>query len=228
VPAVVSRVVDLSHPVRSGMPVYPGDPEVAVLPHRRLAEDGYVVHEVCMGSQSGTHVDAPMHFISGGAAITDLPPERFLGFGHIVDCTGLAADEPVPLERLPEAGDLGPASIVLLHTGWSRHWGDDRYRAHPFLSAAGAEAILALSIGLIGIDALSVDPTSGNRGSFPAHDLLLGAGVLIAENLTGLAQVTWPNPFLSLLPLPLSGVDGAPVRAIAMELRDGATPRRQG
>ncbi len=215
------RLIDLSVPVATGMPVYPGDPRVAIAPALSAAADGVNVLHLDMGSQSGTHVDAPFHIDDALPTLDELPLERFWGRAVVVDARG--AEPRTPLgpslferslsQSRPRAGD-----IVLVATGWSRHWGGEDYLAHPYLTREAAELLVAAGIRTVGIDALSVDPTPAD--DFPAHRILCGAHAVIAENLTGLdplldAQTAGEPIEVSLLPLRLPAADGAPVRAVA-------------
>ncbi|MFE9005880.1 cyclase family protein [Streptomyces sp. NPDC007875] len=215
------RLIDLSVPVATGMPVYPGDPRVAIAPALSAADDGVNVLHLDMGSQSGTHVDAPFHIDDALPTLDQLPLERFWGRAVVVDARG--AEPRTPLgpslfegclsEGRPRTGD-----IVLVATGWSRHWGGEDYLAHPYLTREAAELLVAAGIRTVGIDALSVDATPAD--DLPAHRILCGAHAVIAENLTGLdplldAQTAGEPIEVSLLPLRLPAADGAPVRAVA-------------
>ncbi len=217
----VSGIVDLSHPVEDGMPVYPGDPVVQIRPATTIAEHGYAVLHVRMGSQSGTHVDAPYHFLEDGARIDELPLELFLGPAVVADVRGKRAREPITWADLaPVAGRLAPGRLLLLHTGWAARWGTDEYLAHPFLDGAAAGRVVAAGVRTVGIDALSLDetvPDGEPAGGFAAHLAVLGAGGVIVENLRGLEQVRSAEPVVSVLPLRLTGADGAPVRAVAYD-----------
>jgi kynurenine formamidase len=207
--------VDLSHPLHTAMPVYPGDPEVAITPATTIAAHGFNVLGVQMGSQSGTHIDAPYHFIDGGRRIDQYPPERFIGPVTIMDATGLPKNTRISADLVPAPTDAD--SLLIIHTGWSAHWGHDDYFSHPFLSVDAAEAIVAHGYKTIAIDALSVDQTDGNNDDFSAHMVLLGAEIPISENLTKVAAITWDDPWLSLLPIRIAEGDGAPVRAVALQ-----------
>ncbi len=222
-PGAVSGIVDLSHPVEDGMPVYPGDPVVRIRPATTIAEHGYAVLHVQMGSQSGTHVDAPFHFLEDGARIDQLPLELFLGPAVVADVRGKGPREPITWADLaPVADRLTPGRMLLLHTGWAARWGTEDYLAHPFLGGEAAERVVAAGIRTVGIDALSLDETvldGEPAGSFAAHLAVLGAGGVIVENLRGLEQVRSAQPVVSVLPLRLAGADGAPVRAVAFDAR---------
>ncbi|TMU99468.1 cyclase family protein [Streptomyces sp. DASNCL29] len=210
------RLIDLSVPLATGMPVYPGDPRVAIAPALSAAADGVNVLHLDMGSQSGTHVDAPFHIDDALPTLDRLPLERFWGRAVVVDARG--AEPRTPLGPSLFEGRLWAGTIVLVATGWSRHWGHDDYLAHPYLTPEAAELLVDAGIRTVGIDALSVDATPAD--DLPAHRILCGAHAVIAENLTGLdplldAQTAGEAIEVSLLPLRLPAADGAPVRAVA-------------
>ncbi|GAA3950481.1 cyclase family protein [Actinomadura viridis] len=214
------ELVDLSVPVVSGMPIYPGDPEVVVSAALTVANSGVNVRRLHMGSQTGTHVDAPYHVDDLLPRLEDLPLERFTGPAVVGDARGLPPRTAIGPEILP-AG-LRPGVVLLIATGWSHHWGTADVLAHPYPAAETAQAIVAAGVRTVGIDALSVDrtpPPGDGEFSLDAHRVLCGAGAVIAENLTGLdrlleAQADGRRIEVSLFPIRLEG-DGAPVRAVA-------------
>lgn len=230
---------DLSHPIRHGMPVYPGDPAVAVRPCCTHEQDGYRVTALALGTHSGTHVDAPLHFLPGGRPLDAYPPERFHGRAAVLDARGYGPGESIGPEVLRRpgaaealaragvataglaAGRRGPrrrhAPFVFLCTGWDRYWGEEAYYRHPVVSPELAEILVRAGVGLLGVDTLNPDPTGGD--GFPVHRLLLARDVLIAENLRGLEPLVGRAVEAWLLPLPVAGADGAPVRAVARPLR---------
>jgi len=213
-------IVDLSVPVVSGMPVYPGDPEVEIAPALTVAAEGVNVLGLHLGSQSGTHVDAPFHIDDALPTLDDLPLERFLGPAVVLDARGLPPRAPVtPAMLAAVTGRLAPGTVLLVATGWDEHWGTPEYLTHPYLDAETARLIVAAGVRTVGVDALSVDPTPA-PADLPAHRVLCGAHAVIAENLRGLgplldAQAAGRPIEVSLFPLRLAGADGAPVRAVA-------------
>jgi kynurenine formamidase len=103
---------------------------------------------------------------------------------------------------------------VLLHTGWDREWGGDAMGRHPYLTAAAARRLVDAGVSLVGTDALNVDGTE--EPSTDAHEALLGADVLIVENLTNLGALDAGRAYrCAFVPLKLLGADGSPVRAFA-------------
>ena len=204
---------DLSHRLASGMPIFPGDPTVLIEPW--ADEAPWRVSALHLGSHSGTHVDAPRHYFAGGRGIGDYPPARFVGPGLVLDASGRGDNEPLGLEVLAARRDpIRRGLFVVLRTGWDRFWGEERYLRHPYLGADLASTLVAAGVGLVGIDALNVDSTPDCTSA--AHERLLGADVLIVENLRGLEALVAGRPYIfAFLPLALGDVDGAPVRALA-------------
>jgi arylformamidase len=213
--------LDLSVPVVSGMPGYPGDPQVEVERALRVATDGVNVVALHLGSRSGTHVDAPFHVNSAWPTLDALPLQRFAGPAVVADVRGLPARTPITPELLAPALSLlrlQPGAILLVATGWSAYWGTEAYLAHPWLTPDTMRAVVGASVRTVGVDALSVD--AAGDPDLPAHRVLCGAGGVIAENLTALDRVSAAQRAgtpveVFLFPLHLPGADGAPVRAVA-------------
>ncbi len=218
----VLRVVDLSVPVGPGTQVYPGDPQPRLEPHSTIAADGFNLLSLSMGSQTGTHVDAPFHFAQDGDRIDAMDLRLFVGPGVVVDARGLGPRGVVDWSHVePVAGRLGPDAVVLLRTGWSAHYGTDAYLDHPYLDAGACRRILDLGVRTIGIDAINLDETPDDRHpgvGYPCHHLVAGVGGVISENLRGLGGIDFDDPLVCLLPIALEGADGAPVRAVALQV----------
>jgi kynurenine formamidase len=217
----LGRVVDLSQVVDSATQIYPGDPVPSLRPATTIEADGFNVLHVHLGSHTGTHVDAPYHFVAEGARIDAMPLTSFLGVGVVADVTGRAPRTRIGWADLaPYEAQLSPGRILLVRTGWSEYFGTERYYDHPFLDGDAARRVLDLGVRTVGIDALSPDETvlDGPPSDFAVHHAISEAGGVIAENLTRLADVDFDEPLVSLLPIKLGGSDGAPVRAIAMEM----------
>lgn len=217
--AMVRRIVDLTHPIGTGMPVYPGDPVPRLTPHCTVARDGYNVLRVEMGSQTGTHVDAPVHLQDGNTPVDRMDLSLFVGRGVVFDVRALAAREPITAAMIAgTAASVRPGDIALIHTGWARHYGTDDYYDHPYLGADACALLLERGVRAFCLDAPSIDPSGDDVAGYPAHHLIADAGGAIAENLCNLELVDFADPLVSILPLKLEGSDGSPVRAVAMEL----------
>ncbi len=204
---------DLTRVLASGMPVYPGDPEVRIVAG---GASPWRVSALHLGSHSGTHVDAPLHYVADGRGIGAFPLDRFIAPGIVVDARGYAEDAPIGAGIL-DGYDLRPGMIVVIRTGWEAFWQDARYFRHPYLSADLAHALVERRVSLVAVDALNVDSTV--NGGEMAHAILLGADILIAENLCNLDALHCGQAYVfAILPLALGAVDGAPARALAWDI----------
>jgi len=208
------KIIDLSHPITPTMPVYPGTEQPLVETRSFLEDDGFVEKRMSISSHMGTHVDAPAHLLEGGTTLDMLPLEQFLGRALAVDVSGLGQPflEIQNLEPYLEA--IQQAEFVLLHTGWSRHWGSSSYYAgYPVFSSEAAEWLSGFGFKGLGMDTMSVDAMDSE--SLPVHKAFLQRETILIENLTNLAAVPC-SPFLfSSFPLSLEEADGSPVRAVA-------------
>lgn len=218
----VLRLVDLSVPVGPDTVVYPGDPRPSFAVHSTIERDGFNLLHVTMGSQSGTHVDAPYHFDAGTPRIDEVPLERFVGTGVVVDATTVGARGRISWELIaPVAARLAPGVVVLLNTGWASRYGTAEYFENPYLDGDACRRMLDLGVRAFCIDAINIDetPDDDHPGEgFPVHHLIAEAGGVIGENFRNLDQVDWPDPLVMCLPIAFEGADGAPVRAVALEM----------
>jgi kynurenine formamidase len=218
----VRRAVDLSLAVDPDTQVYPGDPVVRFETAATIGADGFNLLRLHIGSQSGTNCDAPYHFDPAGARIDEVDPALFAGPAVLIDVRGLAPRHPVGPDLVsPYLPSLGPGIIAVLWTGWPRFYGTPAYFDHPYLTAAACEAILATGVRTVCLDAINIDetPDASHPGvEFPVHRLIAAAGGIIVENLTGLVRIDFADPFLAVFPLRLTGADGSPTRAVALDL----------
>lgn len=175
------KLIDVSVPIHKTMTVYRGNPAVRIHPVMTLPRNGVHVSDVCLGSHTGTHIDAPSHFIKGGKGIDRIDLDRLVGPAWVAD-----------LRRVKggiSAGDLTKARIpassrrVLLRTRNSQLWHPARAFRTDFVYLApdGADWLVERGAQLVGIDYLSIEGY-GVAGA-PTHRRLLGAGVPILEGL---------------------------------------------
>lgn len=214
------RLVDLSHPIVTGMQVFPGDPEVTITVAAEIAADGFQVAEVHAGTHTGTHLDAPLHTVPGGASVDQIDLSRLVGVARVVRLPVVDAGHVFVWSDVEaQLADLDAVAMVLFHTGWSQHFGTEQYLRHPAFDADIARGLLDRGVSVVGVDTLNPDPTdlSGAEVDLPFHRALLGADGVIVENLTNLGSVDFDDPWVSVLPLPFTGMDGSPVRAVAMQ-----------
>ncbi len=205
-------IYNLSRPIYDGMPVYPGDPPVQITP---LSIPPWQISALRLGSHSGTHLDAPRHRFADGSGIDAIPLAQLIRPGLVIDARGHAANAPIEPTILT-GHDLWPGMALVIRTGWEDYWGEERYFHHPYLSNALAQALVNRQIALVAIDALSVD--SSVSGHDDAHVTLLGAGIVIAENLCNLAALTPGQRYtFAFLPIAIANGDAAPARALAWD-----------
>jgi arylformamidase len=213
------RLVDLSHPILPGMTTYPGLPG-PVLSDFLSRDDSrshyapgtsFAIARVDMVANTGTYVDAPFHRFAEGSDIAGLPLERLADLEGLVVEKGAARAFDVDLF---EGRDMA-GKAVLLRSGWDARWGTTAYfDGHPYLTRAGAQALVAAKAALVGIDSLNIDDTAD--GERPAHTLLLAAGIPIVEHLRGLAALPASGFRFHCAPAPFRGMGTFPVRAYAV------------
>ncbi|KAF9011580.1 putative cyclase [Hymenopellis radicata] len=220
-------IIDLTHQLNKNISIYPGDPPFALCSHSTVPKDGYSVQSLSLGSHTGTHVDAPSHFFASGKSIDQIPLASFVGSARVIDVSPKNARERITWDDvLPHEDSLRPGDVVLFRTNWCAHWGTPSYIDHPFLDRDVAQRLVQLGISRIGIDTLSTDETEGQSGDFGVHEIVLGAGGLLIENLRNLKNVP-VDAMISFVPLNLTGGDGSPVRAYAWT-REGSDTQNVG
>lgn len=206
------QIVDLTRPLDFETPVVPGDPRVTFTVVAEHETEGYRVNKICLGSHSGTHLDVPLHFFPGGRSVSDYPVDTFVSQGAVLDVRsagGGVIDAALLTNRLQQC-PVKPGESVLLWTAGADAW----------LSLDAARLLVDLEVCLVGTDGASLDQIGSqtNAEDFTIHRLLLGSGVLIAENLVNLDLLGTGRVQSVFLPLPLTGLDGSPIRAIAWNL----------
>ncbi len=196
-------IIDLSQPITEETPVYPGDPRVKIEAAGMLEKDGFCDHVITLGTHVGTHIDAPMHMIADGKTVEEVPVERFISRGVCIDVRD-------GFDALQTA-DIREGDIVLLYFGFGEKYHADAYfRDYPVLTAEVTEYLVAKKVNMVGSDTCSPDGLE----DYPCHRQLLGADILIIENLTNLDQLVDREFTVYALPLPLQ-VDAAPARVLA-------------
>jgi kynurenine formamidase len=218
----VRRVVDLSLAIDEHTQVYPGDPHVRFAQAATIEQDGFNLLSVEMGSQTGTNCDAPYHFVADGARIDELDLSLFAGPGVIIDVRGKRPRTAITAEEVrPYVDQVGPGTVVIFHTGWSAYYGTDAYFDHPYLGTDACQVLLELGVRTFCLDTLNIDetPDDNNPGvGFPVHHLVGNVGGVVVENLTCVDQIDFADPLITVFPLRLTGADGGPTRATAIDL----------
>jgi kynurenine formamidase len=213
-------VIDLSHAVGDGTITYPGLPGPVISDHlsREASRERYAagyefqIGRIDMVANTGTYLDTPFHRFADGHDLAGLDLARVAAVpGLLVDATGT---QEVGAEHFDGIDVAGRA--VLVHTGWSQHWGTERYGdpSHPFLGEDAARLLVEGGAAVVGIDSVNIDDT--RTGERPIHTVLLAAAIPIVEHLRGLDQLPGrPFTFFALPPA-VVGMGTFPVRAIAV------------
>lgn len=200
------RLIDVTVPIRDGMPVYTDNPGVHLERARSIASGDEVnISRLDFGVHTGTHVDAPLHFIEGGAGAETIDPSILIGEAHVVDATALRDD--IDADALASLDVPAGVERLIFKTPNSELWSLDEF-THDFIRfvESGARRLVEGGVRLVAIDYLSI----GDAG---AHNVFLGNGVVPLEGLD-LREVE-PGPYLLYcLPLKLVGSDGAPARVL--------------
>lgn len=218
-------VVDLSHPLDSRIPMFPGlpAPECEEYISREASRAHYagdttfLIHRYRLIGNSGTYMDVPFHRYAAGADLAEIP------LAQVVHLPGLVIDAAAQVSAgrlLVDASDLDGLEIegraVLVRTGWDARWpGPEYLAANPHLTEAAARTLVARGAVLVGIDSWNVDdPDDRHR---PVHSILLRAGIPIVENLRGLDRLPADGFRFHAAPLAIVGGSAIPVRAYAVD-----------
>ena len=208
----MGRIIDISVGISEKMITFPGDPVPAIEPFSGKEEGKSNVSSILLGSHTGTHVDAPRHFFEDGKTVDRFPLERLVGQAKVID---LRDRDRISAEDL-KVHRINHGDRILLRTNNSALWQKDMFDSQfVFLTSDAAEYLVEAGIGLVGIDYFSVEKYKSSV--CPVHTTLLKNEILILEGLD-LSGVEEGEYFLVCLPLKLVDTDGAPVRAILMEM----------
>jgi len=208
------KVYDISLTLRRRMPVYPGEPTPLLEATKDMGRgDLYNISRLTITTHTGTHIDAPLHFLPGGTPVDQLPVEVLVGPALVVE---MAVAQEITAADLEAAAIPPQTERLLFKTGNSRLLDDDDFRRDfVYLTLDAARWLVERGVRLVAIDYLSVEQMDAQPNI--VHETLLRAGVVIVEGID-LRQVA-PGPyFLACLPLKLEGGDGSPVRAVLVDM----------
>ena len=217
------RLIDLSHVVEAGMPTYPGLPGPVISDHlsreasRAHYAEGTTFHigKIEMVGNTGTYIDSPFHRWADGPDLAALALEQVADLEGLVFRADPSRRAIGPELFAPVGTDGVRGKAVLVHTGWSRHWGTDAYfHGHPFLTQDAAQWLADAGVALVGIDSLNIDDTADGRR--PVHSILLRAGIPIVEHLCRLEELPDAGFRFHAVPVKVRGFSSFPVRAYAI------------
>lgn len=226
-----TKIVDLSNSINEEMPVWPSFSSVRCEQTDWAARDGFTMEEVSMTTHTGTHIDAPLHFIPEGKTLNEFPLETFMGEGVAIDLTPKEPRDPITVNDLePFESKISNGDVVVLHTNWNRYYGrtPEWLFEYPFLTGDAAEYLVSLEPKAVGIDTPSVggwDDKVPNHepvteiGSDESHLPLLENDIIPIEELRNLEQVLdgkrTQRAYFFFPPLNYHGTSGSSVRAYA-------------
>ena len=206
------RVIDISVPNHVGMHSYPGDPVLRVEQVSDVRRDDVAnLSLLTMGSHTGTHVDAPYHFLPEGPRLGDVGLDRMVGEALVADLRGRAAVDAAALAAV----DLRTGDILLCLTDNSARWRRPGFqRDYTYVTDDAADLLVTRGVRALGMDYLSIERFGSP--DFPVHHRLLGAGVFVIEGLD-LSAAPPGRYTLVCLPLKFPDLDGAPARAVLLD-----------
>jgi kynurenine formamidase len=183
--------------------------------------EGRETRKLVLGTHTGTHMDAPLHFIENGASIDQAALDLFVGRASVLDFTPCKPLQKIDIADLERRMPNGVPPRIILQTDWSEHFGRLKYyNEYPFLSESAAKWLVEKGVRLIAMDTPSPDNPAHSRNSgkdSPNHQVILGAGVHLVEYVCNLKALTQREVELIVMPLKLQGCDGSPVRCVAIE-----------
>ncbi|MBN2349335.1 MAG: cyclase family protein [Bacteroidales bacterium] len=211
-----STIIDLTHTITSGMPVYPGTRPVNITVSNTVEKDGFKETDLNILTHTGTHMDCPAHIFKNGKTITDFAPDKFIGNAFVIDCRNLKPNSKIPVSLLQNVQQqLHSVDFILFNTGWDQYWNENRYfSGFPTLDDELADSLASYNLKGIGIDAISIEPV--NEKYLNIHHKLLSKDIILVENLTNLQSLAGKTFTFCCFPLKIAEGDGSPVRAIAI------------
>ena len=210
--------IDLTLTISEKLPSFPGSPHPHFIPWSKLRTDGYNLEMIFLSTHSGTHIDAPFHFIQKGCKIHEIPIFRLCVKAiliklHNIKKKFIGKNDIINFEK--EFGVLENFSTVIFSTGWQKNLQKSQFFTNnPGLSKSAAKYLVSKKVNMVGIDSPSIDV--GKDHNFPVHHIFAKNNVLILENLCNLEKISDNFFKLIVLPLKLHGTTGSPVRAIAI------------
>ncbi len=211
------KILDLTLTISNKIPTFPGSPQPNFIPWEKIKDDGYNLELLFLSSHTGTHLDAPYHFLEKGSKIHEISLKKLVSNAVLIKSRKKRneAITKTDIQKFEKKhGKIESFSSVVFWTGWQRNLQKDSYfTKNPGLSVSAANYLASKKIGLVGIDSPSID--LGTDFKFPVHQIFAKKGMLIVENLANLEKIKSSKFHLVVLPLKLKGATGSPVRAIA-------------
>lgn len=211
------KPIDLSLTISESIPSFPGSPTPQFICWSDINNDGYNLELLFLSSHTGTHIDAPYHFVKNGLKIDQIPLDRLIGKAILIKLvkirnTSITKSDIILFEK--KNGIIPNHASVFFFTTWQKNLKKDNYfTENPGLDESSAKYLALKKINLVGIDSPSID--LGKNESFNVHHILSKNNILIVENLTNLNKIKSHEFNFTILPLKLKDATGSPVRAVA-------------
>ena len=212
------KPIDLTLTISENLPAFPSSPKPHFISWSKISSDGYNLELLFLSSHTGTHLDAPFHFIEKGIKIHEIAPTRLISNAILIPIQKgvnqlITRADIIKFEK--KNVNIKNNSTVIFSTGWQKNLQKGYYfKKNPGLSASAARYLVSKKVNLVGIDSPSID--KGNNTKFSVHQIFSKNNVLILENLCNLEKIPGINFKLIVLPLKLKNATGSPVRAVAV------------
>ena len=211
------KIIDLTLTVSDEIPTFPGSPQPSFIPWENVREDGYNLELLFLSTHTGTHMDAPYHFLEKGAKIHEISLKKLVSEAVLIKSKKKGGESitKIDIQKFEKKhGKIASFSSVIFYTGWQRNLQKKYYfTKNPGLSVSAAKYLASKKINLVGVDSPSID--LGKDSKFSVHQIFAKKGILIVENLANLDKIKSSKFHLVVLPLKLKNATGSPVRAIA-------------
>ena len=209
------KVIDLTLTVSEKIPTFPGSPKPHFIEWETIPKDGYNLELLFLSTHTGTHIDAPFHFVKNGKKIHEIAPERLVNEAVLIRI-GKNSNRSISKTDIQnfeqKNGKIENGSTVIFYTGWQKNLNKKFYfTENPGLSVSAAKYLVSKKINMVGIDSPSID--LGTDSKFSVHHVLAKNNILIVENLANLNKIKSNNFHLITSPLKLKNATGSPIRA---------------
>jgi len=209
------KVIDLTLTVSEKIPTFPGSPKPHFIEWETIPKDGYNLELLFLSTHTGTHIDAPFHFVKNGKKIHEINPERLVNEAVLIR-VGKNSNRSISKTDIQnfeqKNGKIENGSTVIFYTGWQKNLNKEFYFSeNPGLSISAAKYLASKKINMVGIDSPSID--LGTDSKFSVHHILAKNNILIVENLANLNKIKSNNFHLITSPLKLKNATGSPIRA---------------
>ena len=211
------KILDLTLTISDKIPAFPGSPHPHFIPWENIKDGGYNLELLFLSTHTGTHLDAPHHFLGKGAKIHEISLKKLVSEAVLIKSKKKSNESitKTDIQKFEKKhGKIGGFSSVIFCTGWQRNLQKKYYfTENPGLSVSAAKYLASKKISLVGIDSPSIDV--GTDSKFSVHQIFAKKGILIVENLANLDKIKSSKFHLVVLPLKLKNATGSPVRAVA-------------